>query len=75
MVMCEFQCGYVKPKYREKAKHCYMDTDSFIVHIKTEDIYVDIVKDIKAKFRTSNYEFERPLPRGKNEKIILINKI
>ena len=75
MVMCEFQCGYVKPKHREKAKHCYMDTDSFIVHIKTEDIYVDIVKDVKAKFRTSNYEFERPLPRGKNEKIILINKI
>ena len=52
MVMCEFQCGYVKPKHREKAKHCYMDTDSFIVHIKTEDIYVDIVKDVKAKFRT-----------------------
>ena len=63
MVMCEFQCGYVKPKYREKkAKQCYMDTDSFIVHIKTEDIYVDIVKDVKAKFHTSNYEFERALP-------------
>ena len=38
MVMCEFQCGYVKPKYREKAKHCYMDTDSFIVHIKTRHL-------------------------------------
>ena len=37
--MCEFLYDYVKPNYNEKAKLCYMDTDSFIVHVKTEDIY------------------------------------
>ena len=40
-----------------------MDTDSFIMYIKTEDIYVDIAKDVETKFDTSNYELERPLPR------------
>ena len=38
IVMCEFCVDYVKPKYGEKAKLCYIDTDSFIVYIKTEDI-------------------------------------
>ena len=40
-----------------------MDTDSFIMYIKTEDIYVDIAKDVETRFDTSNYELERPLPR------------
>ena len=43
-----------------------MDTDSFIVHIKTEDTYVDIAKDVETRFETSNYETYRPLPKGKN---------
>ena len=42
-----------------------MDTDSFIVYIKTEDIYVDIAKNIKTRFDTSNYEIGRTLPKGK----------
>ena len=37
-VMYEFWCDYVKPKHSENAKLCYMDTDSFIVHVKTNDI-------------------------------------
>ena len=37
IAMCEFWYDYVKPKYNEKAKLCYMDQDSLIVHIKTED--------------------------------------
>ena len=41
---------------------CYMDTDSFIVYIKTVDIYSDIIKDVETKFDTSNYELDRPLP-------------
>ena len=45
-VMYEFWYDYVKPKYDEKAKLCYMDTDSFIVHVKTDDIYKDI-KDVE----------------------------
>ena len=46
-VIYEFWYDYLKPKYGENAKLCYMDTDSFIVHIKTYDIYKDIAKDIK----------------------------
>ena len=47
-----------------------MDTDSFIVHIKTDDIYKDIAEDVERKFDTSNYELNRPLPKGKNNKVI-----
>ena len=45
-VMYEFQYDYVKPKYSGKAKICYVDTDSFIVHVKTEDVYKDIAEDV-----------------------------
>ena len=48
--------GLVKPKYGEKAKLCYIDTDSFIFYIKTFDIYVDTAKDVGTKFDTLNYE-------------------
>ena len=60
-VMYEFRYNYVKPKYGENAKHCYMDTDSFIVHVKTDDIYKDIAEDVETRFDTSNFEIERPL--------------
>ena len=65
-VMYECWCDYVKPKYGEKARLCYMDTDSFIFHVKTNDIYKDIAEDIEKRFDTSNYEIDRPLPMGKN---------
>ena len=45
---------YAKPKYGEKAKLCYMD--SFIVYIKTYDIYEDIVEVVENRFHTSNYK-------------------
>ena len=38
-LMYEFWYYYIKPKCRDKAKLCYMDTDSFIIHVKTEDFY------------------------------------
>ena len=57
----------MKPKYRGKAKLCYRDTHSNIVYIKTEDIDVDIAKYVKTRFDTSNYELDRPLPKGKNK--------
>ena len=47
-----------------------MDTDSFIVYIKTDEIYKDIAEDIEASFDTSNYELYRTLPKGKNKKVI-----
>ena len=50
-----------------------MDTGSFIVHIKTDDIYKDIA-DVETRFDTSNYELERPLPKGKNKKVIGLMK-
>ena len=50
--MHKFWCA--KPKYGENAKLCYIDTDSFIGHIKTEDCYTDIAKDAEARFDTSN---------------------
>ena len=64
--MPEFWYDYVKPKYGEKTKMFYMDADSFIVYIKTDDIYKDIADDFETRFDTSNYELDRPLPKGKN---------
>ena len=51
-----------------------MDTDSFIINIKTEDIYKDIADDVEKRFDTSNYEVNRPLPTGKNKKVIGLMK-
>ena len=48
---------YVKPKYGEKVKLCHMDTDSFSVCIKTDNIYNYIAEDVETRFPTSNYEF------------------
>ena len=56
--MYEFWYDYVKPKYGEKAKICYMDTDSFIVYIKTVGIYKNIAEAVESGFDTSNYELE-----------------
>ena len=51
-----------------------MDTDSFLIHIKTEDVYENIADDVKKIFDTSNYEVNRPLPTGKNKKVIGLMK-
>ena len=60
--MYEFWNCYVKSKYGEKSKLCYMDTDSLIVYIRTDDIYKENAEDVETNFDTSNYE----LPKGKN---------
>ena len=71
-LMYEFWYDYIKPKYEDAAKLCYMDTDSFIIHIKTEDFYEDIANGVEKCFHTSNYDEndKRPLPIGKNKKVI-----
>ena len=46
-LMYEFWYDYIKPKYQDKAKLCYMDTDSFAIHIKTEDIYEGIANHVE----------------------------
>ena len=61
---------YVKLKYSEKVKLCYMDTDSFIVYIKTDDTYKGTAEDDETRFDTSNYELDRLLPNRKNKKVI-----
>ena len=70
ILMYEFWYDYIKPKYGNKVKLCYMDTDSFIMNIKTNDFYEDIASDVENRFDTSNYEVNRPLPTGKNKKVI-----
>ena len=74
ILMYEFWYDYMKPKYNDNVKLCYMDTDSFIMHIKTNDFYKDISDDVGNRFDASNYEVKRPLPIGKNKKIIGLMK-
>ena len=74
-LMYKFCCDYIKPKYQYNAKLCYMDTYSFIFHIKTEDVYEDIADDVEKRFDTSNYEVNRPLSTGKNMKDELGEKV
>ena len=66
--MYELWHDYVKPKYGEKVRFCYMDTDNSIVYITTEDIFKDIAEDVDTKSDTSNYELNRPLPKEKKQK-------
>ena len=47
-----------------------MDTDSFIVHVKIENIYKDIAEDVETRFFTSDFELDRPMPKGKRKKVI-----
>ena len=51
-----------------------MNTDSFIVYIKAEDIYKDQAEDVETRFYTSNFELDRSLPKGKNKKVIGLMK-
>ena len=73
-LMYEFWYDYMKPKYNDNVKLCYMDTDSFIMNIKANDFHKDISNDVENRFDTSNYEVNRPLPTGKNKKIIGLMK-
>ena len=72
--MYEFYYDYVKSKYVENAKLCYMDTDTFIVYVKTDDIYKNISEDVETRFDTSNFEINVPLPTGRNKKVIGLMK-
>ena len=74
IIMYEFWYDYMKPKYGNDVKLCYMDTDSFIMSIKTNYFYKDIANDVEKRFDTSNYEVNRPLPTGKNKKVIGLMK-
>ena len=66
MLMYKFWYDYFKPKYGDRAKLCYMQTDSFIVHIITEDFFQDFSNNVEKWFDTSNYNKNDkiPLPIG-----------
>ena len=74
ILMYEFWYDYMKPKYGNDVKLCYMDTDSFVMNLKTNYFYKDISSHVDNKFDISNYEVNRPLPMGKNKKVIGLMK-
>ena len=74
IVMYEFHYDYMIPKYGDRLKLCYMDTDSLVYHIKTEDFYADIADDVQKRFDTSGYIPDRSLPVGLNKNFIGLMK-
>ena len=68
--MYEIHYGYMRPKYGTKVKLCYMDTDSLVYEIETEDFYRDIEIDVEKRFDMSGYSKHgnRPLPIGEKKK-------
>ncbi|XP_057290716.1 uncharacterized protein LOC130613378 [Hydractinia symbiolongicarpus] len=76
IVMYDFHYDYMQPKYGSKLRICYMDTDSFLYHIKTEDFYRDITDDVETRFHTSAYSNDdnKPVPIGKNKKVVGLMK-
>ena len=70
-LMYQFWYEYAKPKYGDRAKLCYTDTDNIFTYIMSEDFYRDIADDVKRWFDTSNYDANDkiPLPMGKNKKV------
>ena len=74
ILMYEFWYDYMKPKYNDNIKLCYMDTDSSVMNIKTEHFYKDVTNDVEKRFDTSYYEVNRPLPTGKYIKVIGLMK-
>ena len=71
-LMYEFWYDYLKPEYQDNIKLCYMDTDSFILQINTDDYFKDISNDVIEWFDTSNFDKydNRPLEIGINKKVI-----
>ena len=74
ILMYEFWHDYMKPKYNDNVRLCYMDMDSFIMNIKTNDFYKEISYDVDNRFETSNFAVKKQLPIGKNKKIIGLMK-
>ena len=73
IVMYEFHYDYMKPKFKD-LQLCYMDTDSLIYNIKTEDFYSEIADDVSTRLDTFGYCPDRPLPIGLNKKVIGLMK-
>ena len=76
MLMYEFHYDYMRQRYGSQVKLYYMDTDSFVYEIETEDFYRDIANDMEKRFDMSGYSKDdnRPLPIGENKKVIGLMK-
>ena len=74
ITMYEYCYDYVKIKYEDRVRLCYMDTDSFVLKVRTKYFYKDISEDVKDRFDTSNFYYDRPLPIGVNEKVVGLMK-
>ena len=74
ITMYEFWYDYVKVKYEDRVRLCYMDTDSFVLNVRTKDFYKDISEDVKDRFDTSNFYCDRPLPICVNKKVVGLMK-
>ena len=74
IIIYEFWYDYMKRKYGDMVKLCYTDTDSLVMTIKTKDFYKDIAQDVQERFDASSYSVDRPLPKGKNKKVIDLMK-
>ena len=74
ITMYEFWYDFIKSKYESSAKLCYMDTDTFVINIKTKDFYKDIAMNVKERFDTSDHIYDRPLPIGFNKKVVGLMK-
>ena len=72
IIMFDFHYRYIKPKYGNRAKLLFTDTDSFLYEIQTEDFYKDISGDVKNRFDTSDYPEGHPsgIPTGVNKKVL-----
>ena len=68
IIIYEFWYDYVKKKYGDMVKLCYMDIDSLIMNIETKDFYKDIAQDFEERFDTPKYGVDRPLPKEKIRK-------
>ena len=67
--MYEFWYDYIKLKYGENVQPLH-NTGSFVVHVKTDDIYKDIAENVETNIDTTNFELDRPLPKEGNPKVI-----
>ena len=72
--MYKFWYDHVKPKYGEKAKLCFKETESFIVYMKADHLCKDIAENVETRFDTSNYELDRPLPKEIKKEVIRVMK-
>ena len=72
ILMYKFWCDYLQTMYNDKVELCYMDTDSFIIYVETDDFYKDISNGVDKWFDTSSFSknIDTPLEKGKNKKVI-----